>query len=92
MTEKKKTTDALEIMHRRYYEGKPERLAELEQARAEDKAWRESLADEQSELDAQPASIVWVGDLKAGTKEIRQQVKASLAQSARELRADDMES
>lgn len=35
MTRKRKpTTDALEILHRRYYEGKPQRLAELEEARA----------------------------------------------------------
>lgn len=27
-------TDAVEILHRRYYEGRPERLAELEEARA----------------------------------------------------------
>lgn len=37
MPKKKKTTsDAVEILHRRYYRGKPERLAQLEQARAED--------------------------------------------------------
>ena len=30
----KRTTDAVEILHRRYFEGKPERLAELEEARA----------------------------------------------------------
>ena len=28
------TTDAVEIIHRRYFEGKPERLAELEEERA----------------------------------------------------------
>ena len=34
-TKKPKTTsDAVEILHRRYYEGHPERLAELEAARA----------------------------------------------------------
>jgi DNA-binding XRE family transcriptional regulator len=34
-TKKRKTTsDAVEILHRRYYEGHPERLAELEAARA----------------------------------------------------------
>jgi DNA-binding XRE family transcriptional regulator len=32
---KKKTSDAVEILHRRYYLGKPERLAELEQVRAD---------------------------------------------------------
>jgi ribosome-binding protein aMBF1 (putative translation factor) len=31
---KKATSDALEILHRRYYEGKPHRLAALEEARA----------------------------------------------------------
>ena len=35
-TKRKPTTDAIEILHRRYYEGNPERLAELEEARAED--------------------------------------------------------
>lgn len=33
---KKATSDAVEILHRRYYRGNPERLAQLEQARAED--------------------------------------------------------
>ena len=28
------TTDAVEILHRRYYQGRPDRLAELEEARA----------------------------------------------------------
>ncbi|MFH0980106.1 MAG: XRE family transcriptional regulator [Planctomycetota bacterium] len=31
---RKPTTDAVEILHRRYYEGKPERLASLEEERA----------------------------------------------------------
>lgn len=31
---KKKTSDAAEILHRRYFKGKPERLAELEEERA----------------------------------------------------------
>ena len=31
---RKMTSDAVEILHRRYYEGHPERLAELEAARA----------------------------------------------------------
>jgi len=30
---RKPTTDAVEILHRRYYEGRPERMAGLEQAR-----------------------------------------------------------
>ena len=34
MTKKRATTsDAVEILHRRYYEGRPERLAALDQAR-----------------------------------------------------------
>ncbi len=32
----KATSDAVEILHRRYYRGKPERLVQLEAARAED--------------------------------------------------------
>ena len=37
MPKKRKATfDAVEILHRRYYQGKPERLAQLEEARAED--------------------------------------------------------
>ena len=31
---RKPTTDAVEILHRRYYEGRPERLASLEEERA----------------------------------------------------------
>ncbi len=34
VVKRKPTTDAVEILHRRYYEGKPKRLAELEEARA----------------------------------------------------------
>jgi DNA-binding XRE family transcriptional regulator len=33
---RKATTDAVEILHRRYYEGKPDRLAALEAAEAND--------------------------------------------------------
>ncbi|MFQ5665037.1 MAG: helix-turn-helix domain-containing protein [Candidatus Binatia bacterium] len=33
-TKRKVTSDALEILHRRFYEGQPERLAALEAARA----------------------------------------------------------
>ncbi len=36
MAKRKMTSDALEIMHRRFVEGKPDRLAELEEARAND--------------------------------------------------------
>ena len=35
-----KTSDALEILYRRFYEGKPERIAELEEARVNDDVGR----------------------------------------------------
>ena len=38
------TTDAVEILHRRYYEGHPERLAMLEEARANDEIARQVYA------------------------------------------------
>src|SRR5258707_708503 len=34
------TSDAVEILHRRYYQGKPDRIAQLEEARAEDELAR----------------------------------------------------
>lgn len=34
MTNKRPTTDAVDILHRRYFEGRPEQLAELEEVRA----------------------------------------------------------
>jgi DNA-binding XRE family transcriptional regulator len=37
---KKKTSDAVGILHRRYYEGKPERISALEEARTEDELAR----------------------------------------------------
>ena len=40
MPKKKKTPDAVEILHRRYYEGKPDRISQLEEARAEDELAR----------------------------------------------------
>lgn len=36
----KKTTDAIEIIHRRYFQGRPDRLALLEEARANDQVAR----------------------------------------------------
>jgi hypothetical protein len=33
---RRETTDAVDILHHRYYAGRPRRLVELEQARAED--------------------------------------------------------
>lgn len=84
--DEKKTTDALVILHHRYYAGKPERLAALEQARAEDKAQIETLSAQQSELDPQSATIAWVSDLEAGSQAIREQLNASLEHSAAELR------
>ena len=41
---KRPTTDAVEILHRRYYAGKPERLAALESARANDHVARKITA------------------------------------------------
>jgi DNA-binding XRE family transcriptional regulator len=40
MSKKKVTSDAIEILHKRYYVGKPKRAAELEEARAEDELAR----------------------------------------------------
>ena len=39
-TKRKPTTDAVEILHRRFFEGKPERLKDLEEARANDEIAR----------------------------------------------------
>lgn len=44
MNKKKKTADALTILHRRYYAGKPARLAESEEARANDSVARKIAA------------------------------------------------
>lgn len=38
------TTDGVEILHRRYYQGRPERLAALEEARANDEVARKLCA------------------------------------------------
>ena len=43
-TKRSRTTDAVEILHRRYYEGKPDRLAGLEEARADDAVARKIAA------------------------------------------------
>jgi len=43
-TKKRPTTDAVEILHRRYYKGKPERLAALETARSNDQVARKIAA------------------------------------------------
>lgn len=40
MKRKRTTTDVLAILWHRYYEGKPERIAELEEARAKDEIVR----------------------------------------------------
>ncbi len=44
MSKKKKTADVLTTLHRRYYAGKPERLAALEEARANDSVARKIVA------------------------------------------------
>ncbi len=41
---KQPSTDAVEILHHRYYEGRPERLAALEEARANDNVARQIVA------------------------------------------------
>ena len=41
---RKPTTDAVEILHRRYFEGKPEMLAMLEEARVEEDVARKIYA------------------------------------------------
>jgi DNA-binding XRE family transcriptional regulator len=43
-TKRKPTTDAVAILHRRHYEGRPDRLAALEQARANDDTARKIAA------------------------------------------------
>jgi DNA-binding XRE family transcriptional regulator len=43
-TKGKPTTDALEILHKRYYKGRPERVAALEKARADDHVARKIVA------------------------------------------------
>ena len=40
MTQNRTTSNALTIMHRRYYQGKPERIAALEEARVNDEVAR----------------------------------------------------
>ena len=41
---KRPTTNAAEILHRRYYQGKPDRLAAMEEARANDNVARKMTA------------------------------------------------
>lgn len=43
-TKRAPTTDAVEILHRRYYEGRPARIAALEEARADDAVARKIAA------------------------------------------------
>lgn len=43
-TKRKPTTDAVAILHRRHYEGRPDRVAALEQARANDDVARKIVA------------------------------------------------
>lgn len=43
-TKRTPTSDAVAILHRRYYEGRPERLAALEEARANDNVARKITA------------------------------------------------
>src|SRR5205814_1922861 len=41
MSNQSKTTDAISIIHRRYYRGRPDRITALEAARAEDEVARQ---------------------------------------------------
>jgi DNA-binding XRE family transcriptional regulator len=43
-SKRKPTSDAVEILHRRYYAGKPERIKQLEEERAEDEIARKIYA------------------------------------------------
>ena len=43
-SKRKFTTDAVEILHRRFYAGRPQRIAELEEARANDDVARQITA------------------------------------------------
>jgi hypothetical protein len=47
-----------------------------------------ALFAQQPKPDAQAGAIVWIGDLEAGSQQIREQINASLERSARELHAD----
>jgi DNA-binding XRE family transcriptional regulator len=40
MPKKRTTSDGVEVLHKRYYAGKPKRIAELEEARSEDELAR----------------------------------------------------
>ena len=44
MKQKKTTTDAVKIIHKNFFEGKPNRLAELEKMRADDAVARKIVA------------------------------------------------
>jgi DNA-binding XRE family transcriptional regulator len=57
---RKTTTDAVEILHRRYFEGQPERLVELEEERANAEVARKirRLREEAGLTQAQLARIV----------------------------------
>ena len=44
MNKRKSKTDALSIVHKRFFDGKPERMAELEEARANDTVARKIYA------------------------------------------------
>lgn len=54
------TSDAMEILHRRYYQGRPDRLKELEEARAEDQLARKihELREESGLTQARLAKMV----------------------------------
>ena len=57
---KKTTSDAVEILHRRYYQGKPHRISQLEEARNEDELARKiyELREEAGLTQARLAQII----------------------------------
>jgi len=57
---KRAATNAVEILHRRYYRGRPNRLAQLEEARAEDELARRvyELRDQAGLTQARLAKLV----------------------------------
>ena len=69
-TSKRNPTDAVEIIHRRYYEGRPQRMAELAEAEANDTVAREILRTPQacgphSTATRQAGRHNYFGDLQA---------------------------
>ncbi|KYC35097.1 hypothetical protein WA1_10230 [Scytonema hofmannii PCC 7110] len=62
MREERTTTNALRIIHQRYYQGKPERIAALQQARINDEVARKTnlLREEEGLSQSELAKLVGV--------------------------------